>query len=181
VNNVSLPLFNVSSSQIMAQLPFTVTGNEPLVVRTSAGISSPFTVNIQNFAPAIFRNGSAGDQTGLATVVRLANNELVDFTNPIHPDETIAIYLTGLAQTSPAAPLGDAAPLNPLAIVSTPPTVTLGGTPLDVTFAGLVPGEVGVYQIDAAVPHGIHDAAQTSLIVTQGSASKTLQVRVVNP
>src|SRR5437879_8493854 len=109
VSNFALPLFQVSPNRIMAQLPFTTAGNAPLVVRAPGGIGSPFTVNIRDFAPAIFRSGQAGDQTGLATVVRDSNNELVNFTNPIHPDETISIYLTGLSQTSPAAPLGDAA------------------------------------------------------------------------
>src|SRR5437016_10045859 len=165
----------------MAQLPFTTTGNAPLVVRAPGGIGSPFTVNIRDFAPAIFRSGQAGDQTGLATVVRDSNNELVNFTNPIHPDETISIYLTGLSQTSPAAPLGDAAPSNPLAIVATTPTVTLGDAVLPVTFAGLVPGEVGVYQINAYVPAGVRDAAQAPLVVSQGTASTALQVRVVKP
>jgi uncharacterized protein (TIGR03437 family) len=181
VSNIALPLFNVSSTSIMAQLPFTVSGNAPVVVRNAGGISNPFTAQIQPFAPAVFHSGQAGDQTGLATVVREKNNELVDSTNPIHPDETISIYLTGMGQTAPAAPLGDAAPSDPLAIVTTPPQVTLGGTNLGVSFSGLVPGEVGVYLINAYVPFGVRDNPQSQLVIQQGGASKTLQVRVVVP
>lgn len=181
IGNVALPLFHVSTSEIMAQLPFTVRGDAPLVIRTAGGISDPFTLHIQDFAPAIFRSGHAGDQTGIATVVRGTNNELVTFTNPIHPEETISIYLTGMGQTSPPAPLGDAAPADPLAVVATPPVVTLGGVTLPVRFAGLAPGEVGVYQIEATVPRGIPDSPQSALVITQGAFSTTLQVRVVNP
>ncbi|MBK5291529.1 MAG: hypothetical protein JJE04_07645 [Acidobacteriia bacterium] len=181
VNNVALPLFRVSPTEITAQLPFSVTGEAPMVVRSPGGLSAPFTVRVLSFAPAIFRSGSAGDQTGIATVYRQKNNDLVTFTNPIHPDEGISIFLTGLGPTSPPAPLGDAAPADPLAIAATPPTVTLGGTELEVTFAGLVPGQVGIYQIDAYVPSGIRDAAQTTLGITQGTVTTELQVRVVNP
>jgi uncharacterized protein (TIGR03437 family) len=59
--------------------------------------------------------------------------------------------------------------------------VTLGSTTLAVTFAGLVPGQAGVYQINAYVPHGIADAAQAPLTIRQGAASTTVLVRVVNP
>jgi uncharacterized protein (TIGR03437 family) len=180
-NNTALPLFSVSASQIMAQLPFTVSGSTSVVVRNPGGIGGAFTANVQSFAPAIFHNGQAGDQTGIATVVRSVNNELVTFTNPIHPDEMITIYLTGMARTSPLPALGDGAPLDPLAMVTTRPTVTLGSTNLDVLYAGLVPGEVGVYQIDAYIPKNIQSSPSTPLTINQGQASTTYLVRTVNP
>jgi len=181
VGNIALPLFRVSATEILAQLPFSLTGDVPLVVRNPAGVSNPFTAHIQSFAPAIFRSGQAGDQTGLATVIRQKNADFVDFTNPIHPEDVLSIYLTGLSQTSPAAPFGDGAPSDPLAITSTTPTVTLGSSNLPVMFSGLVPGEVGVYIINVFVPHGVAGASQTPLTIKQGDFSTTLQVRVVNP
>lgn len=181
VANIALPLFRVSPTEILAQLPFGLTGDLPLVVRSSGGVSDPFTAHIQTFAPAIFRSGQAGDQTGLATVIRQKNDDFVNFTNPIHPDDVLSIYLTGLSQTSPAAPFGDAAPFDPLAVTTTAPTVTLGNVDLGVLFSGLVPGEAGVYIINVSVPHGVRSAVQTPLTVKQGDSSTTLQVRVVNP
>jgi uncharacterized protein (TIGR03437 family) len=181
VGNIALPLFRVSSGEILAQLPPGLTGDVPLVVRNPGGVSNPFTAHIQTFAPAIFRTGQAGDQTGLATVIRSKNNDFVDFTNPIHPDDVLTIYLTGLSQTSPAAPFGDAAPSDPLAQTATPPIVTLGNGTLPLLFSGLVPGEATVYFINVLVPHGVASAVQTPLTVTQGSFSTTLLVRVVNP
>jgi uncharacterized protein (TIGR03437 family) len=181
VGDIALPLFRVSATEILAQLPFGLSGDVPLLVRNPGGVSGPFTAHIQTFAPAIFRTGTAGDQTGLATVIRQKNNDFVDFTNPIHPNDVLSIYLTGLGQTSPAAPFGDAAPADPLAVTATPPTVTLGNTGLNVLFSGLVPGEIGVYIINVSVPHGVPSAVQTPLTVKQGGFSTTLQVRVVNP
>lgn len=181
VSNAALPLFRVSPTTIAAQLPFTVSGASPMVVRTAGGISPPFPLNIAAGAPAIFRSGTAGDQTGLPVVIRQKNNEILNFTNPVHPGEGITIFLTGLGRTSPEAPLGDAAPSNPLAIVTLFPQVTLGGAPLQIDFAGLTPGQVGVYQINATVPAGAADAAQAPLAIRQGNNSTTVPVRVVTP
>jgi uncharacterized protein (TIGR03437 family) len=181
VGDIALPLFRVSATEILAQLPFGLSGDVPLVVRTPGGVSDPFTAHIQTFAPAIFHTGQAGDQTGLATVVRQKNDDFVDFTNPIHPNDVLSIYLTGLSQTSPPAPFGDVAPADPLSVTATPPTVTLGNSTLPVLFSGLVPGEIGVYIINVSVPHGVPSAVQTPLTVKQGGFSTTLQVRVVNP
>jgi uncharacterized protein (TIGR03437 family) len=48
-----------------------------------------------------------------------------------------------------------------------------------VQFAGLVPGEVGVYQINAAVPSNVPTGMEIPLTVSQGGIATTLNVRVV--
>jgi len=179
VNNIALPLFSVSSSLLTAQLPFNSAGSASLVVRSPGGISAPFPFTIQDFAPAIFTNGTAGDQTGLAMIVRDDNSQLVDFTNPLHPRLPITIYLTGLGPTSPLPALGDAAPAN--ASVTTTPTVMLGAATLNITFAGLTAGQIGIYEIDATVPDVVPVGTSVPLTITQGSFSTTVQVRVVSP
>ena len=181
VNNIALPLFSVSSSLLTAQLPFNSAGGASLVVRSPGGISPAFSFTIQGFAPAIFRNGTAGDQTGFPLIVRDDNNQLVDFTNPLHPRLPITIYLTGLGPTSPLPALGDAAPASPPAPVTTTPTVMLGAATVSVTFAGLVPGQVGVYQIDATLPDVVPIGTSVPLVIQQGTFSTTVQVRVVSP
>ena len=44
------------------------------------------------------------------------------------------------------------APGNPPPQVSAPVSVTLAGTPLEVTWAGLAPGFAGLYQVNALLP-----------------------------
>jgi len=181
VNDIALPLFSVSPSQLTAQLPFSVAGSGSLVVRAPGGISSPFAFTIQTLAPAVFHNGTAGSQTGLAKIIRDDNAEPVDFTNPLHPRLPITIYLTGLGATSPLPALGAAAPASPPDTVNTPPTVNLGAATLAVTFAGLVAGEVGVYQINATLPNRVPTGTSVPLTIQQGGFSTTVQVRVVSP
>jgi len=181
VDNTPIPLIRVSQQQINAQLPFTTSGSASLVVRNAGGQSSPFGFTILPNAVAVFHSGTAGPNTGLATIVRAKNDDLVTVSNPIHPDEMIVIYATGLGQVSPEVAAGAAAPSDPLAQAVVPPTITLGETQLTTTFAGLVPGQAGVYQINAYVPRNPTTGVEVPLKITQGTYSTTLLVRVVDP
>src|SRR3974390_1558898 len=136
VNGSPVPLLFVSSQQINAQLPANVAGNATLAIHTPGGISDNFSVTVQPAAPSIFRSGTAGPMTGLATIVRADDNELVTPTNPIHRGDTITIYGTGLGATLPAVDAGMPSPSNPLALPLLSATVTLGGVPLNIGYAG---------------------------------------------
>ena len=181
VDNIPIPLFQVSPTQIEAQLPLSLGGSEPLVIHSPGGLSAPFTLSIAATAPAVLHTAVGDGQTGLPNVIRHDNGEPVDFTNPIHPNQTISIYLDGLGPTVPAVPVGTVTPATPPAVLVTPPTVTLEGVTLTVSFAGLDPGQIGVYRVDVAIPYNIPSADQAALVITAGTASTTLQVRVVNP
>jgi uncharacterized protein (TIGR03437 family) len=180
VNGSPVPLLYVSDQQINAQLPNNVIGNATLTILTPGGTSDSFYFTVSPVAPNIFMSGTAGPMTGLAVVVRWNNHELATPTNPIHPNDYVEIYLTGMGATTPVVDAGLPGPASPLALVTVPPTVTLGGYPLTVTYAGLAPGWVGVYQIDAFVPHGVPLGIDIPLAISQGSASTSVDERVVN-
>jgi len=180
VNGTPIPLFSVSGQQVNAQLPNNVTGSATMIIITPGGASGAFNFNISPTAPNIFLSGTAGPLTGLATVVRWNNGELVTPTNPIHPNDWLEIYLTGMGATTPGIAAGLPGPANPWAMVEDVPTVTLGGYGLQFTYAGMAPGEVGVYQIDAFVPYGVPLGLDVPLTVFQGSGSTTVDERVVN-
>jgi uncharacterized protein (TIGR03437 family) len=180
-NGIPLPLLYVSAQQINAQLPFTLSGNTTLTINTPGGTSNNFSFNVQPTAPSVFLTGAAGPEAGLALIVRDDDGQLVTPTNPIHPKDIITIYLTGMGQTTPAIKAGQSSPSNPLAYVAVPAVVTLGGTALSVGYAGLAPGEVGVYQINATVPFkGVPTGLSIPLNISQGGVSTTLTVRVVD-
>ena len=180
VNGVAVPLLFVSSQQINGQIPVNVDGNATMTLRTPGGISDNFNFTILPAAPSIFRTGVAGPESGLATVTRGDNGQLITPTNPIHPNDTIVIWATGLGRTSPPIDSGMPAPSDPLPSAVIPPAVSLGGTPLNVTYAGLVPGSVGLYQINATVPAKVPNGLDIALQVNQGGSTTTLSVRVVN-
>ncbi|HEV3199700.1 MAG TPA: hypothetical protein VGZ73_17470, partial [Bryobacteraceae bacterium] len=180
VNGLPVPMLFVSGQQINGQLPFNVDGNATMTLRTPGGISDNFNFTIFSAAPSIFRSGTAGPDTGLATIYRADNNQLVTPTNPIHPSDTIVIYATGLGRTQPSVDAGLPSPADPLGAAIIVPQVFLGGVPLNIQYAGLVPGEVGVYQINATVPLKVPQGLSIPLIVTQGGSATELSVRVVN-
>ena len=66
----------------------------------------------------------------------------------------------------------------PAAVVQ--PTVTLNGVALPVTFAGLVPGQIGVYEIQVNVPTYTPQGLSVPLTITQNGQSQTVNVRVVH-
>jgi len=178
VDDTPVPIFFVSSGQINAQLPFNMSAAPVMVLRTPGGTSTGFNLTVASAAPSVFRTGVAGPQTGVPTMVRAKNNELVTPSNPIHPNDVIIIFATGLGQVSPAVLQGQAGPADPLAFASIRPAITLGGAPLKVEFAGLAPGLVGVYQINAVVPPKIPTGLSVPMVITQGGVSTTLSVRV---
>jgi uncharacterized protein (TIGR03437 family) len=180
VNGVLVPMIMVSPTQINGQLPFEVSGTGTMILRTPAGVSNTFTFPIDPTAPAAFLVDVPNWNTPMPTVTHAADGELVTPSYPIHLNEWLVIYVTGMGVTSPTVVSGAGSPLDPLAQPVAAPTLYLDGAQLPVEFAGLVPGEVGVYQINVQVPFkGVRTGMQIPLTITQGGYTLTLSVRVV--
>ena len=180
INGLPVPVLYVSPTLINAQLPYQVDGNVTMVLRTPGGVSDNYNLTMLPAAPSIFRNSLAGSDTPIPAVIRAANNELVTVSNPVHRDDTLTIYLSGMGNTSPAVPAGTPSPADPLPSVSIAPTVTLGGVQLPVSFAGLTPGEIGVYQVNVSVNRRVNPGLQVPLVITQSGNSSSVNLRVVD-
>ncbi|MEP6756954.1 MAG: hypothetical protein ABJA67_15725, partial [Chthonomonadales bacterium] len=179
VNGVAVPILFVSEQQINAQLPFQIEGNVTMILRTPGGIGNNFNLQVQPTAPSVFRTGQAGPDTSIPTIVRQTNGELVTLSNPIHPEDLIVVFLTGMGNTFPAIDAGVPAPADPLSLAIVPPVLDIAGVQLQVTYAGLSPGQVGVYQINAIIPRNVKEGVAQSLRITQGGFTTTIPVRVV--
>jgi uncharacterized protein (TIGR03437 family) len=181
VNGLPMPILFVSSNQVNAQMPFEAVGNVTIMLATPGGTSDNYNLVVQTNAPSIFRV-PAPDKTTVPTVFRNDDHELVTASHPIHrkANEALVIYTTGLGVTAPAVASGSPAPKNPLAVALIAPTVTLGGASLPVLYYGLAPGEVGVYQINVSVPGTVPDGLDVPLVITQGSGTTSVNVRVVD-
>jgi uncharacterized protein (TIGR03437 family) len=180
VNGVLLPMFSASADTIRAQLPFSVSGPARMLLRAPGGTSNTLDLTVHAGAPAIFRESVPQQENTVATVYRASNLSRVTFSNPIHPEDIIHIVLIGLGRTSPAVEAGEAAPSDPLAQALLKPEVKIAGADLEIHFAGLVPNEVGVYQITAKIPFWVPIGRDLPLTIRQGTQATTLNVRVVN-
>jgi uncharacterized protein (TIGR03437 family) len=178
-NDTLVPIYQADAMEIRGQLPYSSAGRTRLVARTPSGQSQPLEIDVSAGAPAIFRTGRAGPLTGLATVYRAFNNDLVTDSNPVHPGDELIVYLTGLGRVTPEVRDGTPAGADPLATAAVRPTLTLGAFSLDVQFAGLVPREVGVYQINATVPDNIPEGDDVPLRISAGGRNTEILVRVL--
>jgi adhesin/invasin len=71
-----------------------------------------------------------------------------------------------LGATDQSVDDGAASPSSPLAHTNASVTVSIGGKDAGVQFAGLVPGYVGLYQINALVPVGVSPGNAVGLSIS---------------
>jgi uncharacterized protein (TIGR03437 family) len=95
---------------------------------------------------------------------------LADTNHPAVAAETVLIYCTGLGMVN--SPPADGVAGSGQTTVATP-TVTIGGKNATVSFSGLAPGFVGLYQINAVVPSGLGTGNQPVIISMQGASSNS--------
>jgi uncharacterized protein (TIGR03437 family) len=158
VNNVAIPLIATTSGQINAQIPPTLAaGKYPLVVHSitnQAASQFPVTVTVNKYAPAVFV-----DSTGQAAIYH-SDGSPVTKNNPTTRDQKLVMYATGLGTTTGGTvTTGMPSPSKPLAVTG-PVLVYFGPSnysqsAIAVQWSGLVPGMIGLYQIDLYVP-GTH-------------------------
>jgi uncharacterized protein (TIGR03437 family) len=175
----ALPLLYTSAGQVNVQVPFDVPVNAQfqITVQRDSVLSVPESLVIAAAQPGIFTTNKMG--TGQGAIVNLSN-VLVDSNAPASPGDAVVIYCTGLGTVSPVVAAGVAAPALPLSYTTNTVTVTIGGQPAQVLFAGLAPTFAGLYQVNAVVPAGVAagDAVTVVLQVAgQTSPAATIAVK----
>lgn len=180
VNGQPVPMLFVSPTQINAQMPFQAAGNVTMILHTPGGVSDNFNTTVVPSAPSVFLASVKGVGSAVPTILRNDNGEIVTASNPIHKNDVLIVYLTGLGITNPPVGTGLPGPASPLASAIVLPEVTLGGANVPVMFAGMAPGEVGVYQINAKVPPSVPSGLSVPFVISQGGVNTTIQVRVVD-
>jgi uncharacterized protein (TIGR03437 family) len=178
IAGIDVPLFYSSADQINAQLPFELAPNSrhQAVVKTADAITVPETITVASARPGIFTTTQDGKGQG---VIMDTANRLVDAGNPAAAGDVVVVYCTGLGATNPAVRSGEAAPASPLAKVTTPVSVTIGGQPAVVQYAGLTPGLVGLYQVNVQIPGGVTPGPSVPLVISQdGVPSNTVTLGI---
>jgi uncharacterized protein (TIGR03437 family) len=167
------PLFFISGGQVNAQLPAELKGGQySIIASVNGALSLPDTLNMNPVQPGIvaFADGHV--------IAQHANGKLVKSTNAAKPGETVIIYLVGMGATEPPVASGHAAPSSPLAKVVAQPVVTVDGQNAKVSFAGLTPGGVGLYQIDLKVPSSARNGGLDLIVSQNGVEGNTTKLIV---
>ncbi len=157
INGVPTPLQFVSASQINAQVPFEVAaGLATAELRLPAMPPAAIQFQIAPAAPGIFASGP----------------------NQASAGSLIAVYLTGQGAVEPPVATAAPAPTSPLARATYPVTATVGGQPADITFAGLSPGSVGLFQVNLRLPL-LGPGSYPVAIAVNGITSNTQWLQIV--
>jgi uncharacterized protein (TIGR03437 family) len=174
-NGIAAPLYFASPQQVNAQVPFEVAaGNVIAEVTSNAGIAlTQFTAGAAG--PGIFTlNGQGTEDAAALDAVTFAP---VTSSQPIAAGSYLAIYCTGLGAVSPAATTG-AAPPSPPPQTVVKAVVVIDGQPATVSWAGLAPGFVGLYQVNVQVPATLSAGSHQLQLVVGGAASNTVTFAV---
>lgn len=153
INGNPVPVYVVSANQISALVPFVIGSSIAAIQVMNNGAASNVVTEFVNLtAPGVFTEPSGG--IGYAAALH-ADSSLVTTGSPAHAGETVAMFVAGLGTVNPTIADGTPGPTNPLSNATNSITVLVGGAPATVSFAGLAPQLIGLYQINFAVPAGL--------------------------
>ena len=146
INGTPASLLFVSPNQINAQVPFGIPdGAATATIQTAGMPPAAIRFSVAAAAPGVFWSGQ--NQVAIQNADGSANGP----ANPAKAGSLVSVYLTGLGAVAPAVPTGAAAPADRPTYAVSPIAATIGGQPATVTFAGLVPGSVGLFQVGIRV------------------------------
>ena len=187
INGIAAPLFFVSPLQINFQVPWESLGlpEGSITVTVNGVTSAPQTISLAPFHPGIFATNSAG--TGQGAILIAATGEFAAPSGSI-PDRAarlasrgdfLSIFCTGLGAVRNPPVSGAPALAEPLSTTITTPSVTIGGVPASVSFSGLGPGFVGLYQVNVEVPEDALTGNAVPVVLTIGGVtSNTVTIAV---
>jgi uncharacterized protein (TIGR03437 family) len=150
----------VSPGQVNVQVPSGVAaGPQSIVVTTAGGSSSAYTINVNTVEPGLLAPPPFVIN-GTQNVVALFSNTLT-FVLPVtvpgvttaraKPGDSITLYGIGFGPVTPDTPAGQI--VQQTNALQNKFEVTFAGVPATVSYAGLTPRFMGLYQFDVVVPN----------------------------
>jgi uncharacterized protein (TIGR03437 family) len=179
--NISVPgrVHFVSDGQVNVQIPWELQGQSSAQMKVSIGDTSSalYTVRLRNESPALFEYSEESSGRRLGAVLG-QDGRLIGTQSPARKGEVIQIYANGLGPVDNQPASGEVTPADPLPRTRTAPQVTIGGRPAEVSFSGLAPFNVGLYQMNVRVPQDSPSGLQPVVVTINGVQSKAASLPV---
>jgi uncharacterized protein (TIGR03437 family) len=168
VNGVAAPLWFVSPGQINLQIPYETPAGTAVLGITNGGSVATYALTVAPAAPGIFayQGSLVPNASGAA-------------------GQTIVAFITGDGDVTPSLATGATAVSTP--VLSMLPhsrqslTVTIGGEPAKVVFNGIVPGLIGVTQVNFTIPGDLAAGMQPVMVSVGGVSSAPVNLNVTAP
>jgi uncharacterized protein (TIGR03437 family) len=192
-DELAAPVYFVGPGQANFQVPTNApVGTQRVAVRAAdtGELIAGGSLLVAAAAPGLFSVTQNG--TGAAAAYNQDNTQN-SASNPAARGSVITLYGTGQGQTSPAVPDGTPAPSSPFAVTVAVPTsdaktcqnnqpsmcVQIASSFGDVQFSGLLPGYIGVWQINIKIPADAPTGAAVPVrVVINGTPSNILTVAI---
>jgi uncharacterized protein (TIGR03437 family) len=167
----------VTPGQVNVQVPSGIpTGQQPVVVTTAGGVSTAYSVAVNSAQPGLLAIPSFVIN-GNQNVVALFSNTYT-FVLPVgisgvttaraKPGDNITLYGIGFGLVTPVIPAGQI--VQQTNKLQNTLSITFAGVPATITYAGLGPANVGLYQFNVVVPN-IAPSDTVPVAFTLGSAA----------
>ncbi len=154
LDGTAATVLSASPFQVNAVVPPGIaSGLHMLEVKSAYGTAQE-QISVSAVAPAIFLIGSPP-----VGAVENQDGSLNGPTNPVARGQALVIFATGLGTVSAE---------GPLSVVNSVVTAVINGMELPVSFAGLAPGYIGLYQINVPIPTSIAPGLGINLTLKQG-------------
>jgi uncharacterized protein (TIGR03437 family) len=177
-DGVAAPLYFVSDRVVAVQAPTSLTtgGLTSVQVVSSAGTTSAVQLIASTANPGVFTYEAGGG--GQAKAINQdgtpnGDGSIFGTDKPAPAGSFISVYATGLGAVAPAVASGTPTPSSPLSTTVAPVTAYVGGRSANVTFAGLAPGLIGVYQVNLIVPLSAPSGTNRLVLYANGIGSQT--------
>jgi uncharacterized protein (TIGR03437 family) len=160
------PLTYVSAQQINLIVPYEIAGlpSANMVVTRNGAASTPIALAVADTAPGVF-----------AGAILNADSSVNSAGNPVAVGSAIQLFGTGEG-VYPGATTGSVtATAPPFPVLAAPVSVSIGGLPAAVLYAGEAPGSLsGLLQVNAVIPAGLASGPQP-VVLKVGDRDNTSQ------
>jgi len=164
-DGVPAPLLFVSANQVNTIVPYGVNESTRLQVTYQDRPTNTITLPVTASSPGVF-------------AITNQDGSVNSAANRAGPGSVLVIYGTGEGQTTPAGVDG-AVSNSVFPKPNLPVTVTIGGRPAEVLYAGAAPGFVsGVLQLNVTIPAGVSGTVPLVIRVGEAATPAGLNVNV---
>jgi uncharacterized protein (TIGR03437 family) len=179
-NGIAAPMLYMSANQINALVPYELAGQKTagVIVKRVSGqytqTSTASTVSLMDTSPGIFtvQNG-----TGQGAILNYPDSSYNSAENPAPSGSAITLFATGSGLWNQAVESGSIflGPIYPLVTPKAPVSLTIGGQPATILYAGPSPYQLWeLLQINAVVPLGT-GSGQRPVVLTIGQNDNSAQ------